>query len=109
MSITQLVSINAYRRCVPARHALVCSRGDGVLQTPPFLSQVKTPVRCSKTTSCLSSFRLATLETPCNQHGRIELPYPTASAANASSSLQTTLSKLPRPPDLCTPALLLSG
>ena len=30
--MAQLVSINVCCRCVPARHALVCSRGDGVLQ-----------------------------------------------------------------------------
>ena len=33
----------------------------------------------------------------------------TASAANASGSVQTTLSKLPRPHDLCVPAFLLRG
>jgi hypothetical protein len=43
--MAQLVSINVRCRCVPARHALVCSRSDGVPQTPPFLSQVKTPMR----------------------------------------------------------------
>ena len=30
-------------------------------------------------------------------------------AANASGSVQTTLSKLPRPHDLCVPAFLLRG
>ena len=39
--MAQLVSINVCYRRFPARHALVCSRGDGVLQTPLFLSPVK--------------------------------------------------------------------
>src|SRR5271154_2624406 len=51
--MAQLVSINVCCRCVPARHALVCSRRDGVLQTPRFLSQVKTPMQCSKTAPSL--------------------------------------------------------
>ncbi len=72
--MAQLVSINVCCRSVPARHALVRSRGDGVLQTPPFLSPLKTLIRCSKTTPCLSPSRLVALETPCNQHGPIEIP-----------------------------------
>ena len=73
MAMAQLVSINVCCRCVPARHALVCSLGHGVLQTPPSLSQVKTPMQAQKQRA-LSSPRLLAVETPCNQHGRIEIP-----------------------------------
>src|ERR1039457_1249981 len=106
--MAQLVSINVCCRCVPARHALVCSRNDGVLQTPTFLSQVKTPMRCSKTTPSLfvsvGCFRDALQPPPTDSNPiahRVRRKRQRLSSNDPIETAPTTR--------LCTHTLLLSG
>jgi len=105
--MTQLLSINVSCRCVQARHVLVCSRGDGVLQTPTFLSQVKTPMRSSKTTSCLSSSRLVALDPLAISTDALKSHSPPRPPRQRLSS-NDPIGTAPTPPPV-HPTLLLSG
>ena len=100
----QLASMVVGRRCVPTRHALVCSTGGSAHRYELFF--------CSPRLHDGLQEQGTALFVPlcCCQHGSepaqpnrnpIDL---TASAANASGSVQTTLSKLPRPRHQCATA-----
>ena len=108
--MTQLASIIVGRRRVQTRHALVCSTGGSAHRYELFCLQSETPRRLTRTGPWLSSSRFVAAKTIRNLHSPNRNPIDlTASAANASGSVQTTLSKLPRRHRPVIPALLLRG
>ena len=93
--MAQLASMIVDRGCVPTRHALVCStygsahRYDLFFCNPRLHGALQEQVHCSLRSGLLLQRRLLTCTTQSKSHSS------TASAANASGSLQTTLSNCP--------------